>query len=108
MRARSAASWRRSACGTWIAGRTPRAADRGGGAVPLFVREEADTASLLRILGIDEAPSRQDIISAFRRLAAQHHTDRVFGQPAEVQSQAAARFIEITRAYETLMAIYRD
>ena len=41
-------------------------------------------------------------------MAAQHHPDRVHGQSEAVQSDAAARFIEITRAYEALMAIYRD
>lgn len=86
----------------------PREADRGGGAVPLFVRGANDTAALLRTLGIHETADRQAIISAYRRLAAQHHPDKFFGKPEEVQSEAAARFIEITRAYEALMAVYRD
>lgn len=85
----------------------PREADRGGGGMPLFVRSTNDTADLLRILGIEGDPDRQTIISAYRKLAAQIHPDRVHGQPADVQSEAAARFIEITRAYETLMARYR-
>jgi DnaJ-domain-containing protein 1 len=86
----------------------PREADRGGGAVPLFVRGTGDTTALLEVLGIEGAPDRQTIISAYRRLAAQIHPDRVHGQPADVQSEAAARFIEITRAYEALMALYGD
>jgi len=86
----------------------PREADRGGGAMPLFIRPTADPATLLRILGIEGTPNRQIIISAYRRMAAQHHPDRVHGQSEAVQSDAAARFIEITRAYEALMAIYRD
>lgn len=86
----------------------PREADRGGGAIPLFVREERDTATLLRVLGIEGDPNRQAIISAYRRLVAEIHPDRVHGQPSDVQTEAAARFIEITRAYEALMAIYRD
>jgi len=86
----------------------PREADRGGGAVPLFVRQERDTTALLRTLGIEGNPDRQTIISAYRRLVAQTHPDRVHGQSTDVQSEAAARFIEITRAYEALMAIYRD
>jgi len=45
---------------------------------------------------------------AYRRLAAQHHPDKVFGASAEVQTAAAARFIEITRAYETLLVIYDE
>jgi hypothetical protein len=86
----------------------PREADRVGGAMPLFVRNTADPATLLRILGIEGTPNRQIIISAYRRMAAQHHPDRVHGQSEAVQSDAAARFIEVTRAYEALMAIYRD
>jgi hypothetical protein len=86
----------------------PREADRGGGAMPLFVRGPTDTATLLRTLGIEGNANRQVIISAYRRLAARHHPDKVYGKPEEVQSVAAAKFIEITRAYEALMAIYRD
>jgi DnaJ domain len=86
----------------------PREADRAGGATPLFVRETRDAGELLGVLGIDGTPSRAAIIAAYRKLAAQHHPDRVFAEPAEVQSAAAARFIEITRAYEALLAIYRD
>jgi hypothetical protein len=86
----------------------PREADRGGGAMPLFVRGTTDTAALLKILGIEGDADRHTIISAYRRLAAQHHPDKVFTESPDVQSASAARFIEITRAYEALMAIYRD
>jgi hypothetical protein len=86
----------------------PREADRAGGSTPLFVREQRDAGELLRVLGIEGQPTRQIIISTYRRLAAQHHPDRVFGEAAEVQSRSAARFIEITRAYEALLAIYRE
>jgi DnaJ-domain-containing protein 1 len=86
----------------------PREADRGGGAMPLFVRGSTDAATLLNTLGIEGDANRHLIITAYRKLAAQHHPDKVFNQPPEVQSDAAARFIEITRAYEALMAIYRD
>ncbi len=74
--------------------------------MPPFVHGTTDPASLLGTLGIEGTPSRHAIISAYRRLAAQHHPDRVHGQAEE--SEAAARFIEITRAYEALMVIYRD
>lgn len=86
----------------------PRSADRAGGSLPLFVRGSSDTTALLRLLGLQGDASRQAIISAYRRLASQTHPDRVHGEPDSVQSEAAAKFIEITRAYETLMAIYRD
>lgn len=86
----------------------PREADRSGGATALFVREAVDTAELLRVLEIEGTPTRQQIISAYRRLVSQHHPDRHFQGEAEAQESAAARFIEITRAYEKLIAIYRD
>lgn len=86
----------------------PREADRAGGATPLFVRESRDADELLRILGVEGPASRQAIVAAYRKLAAQNHPDRFFAEPAVVQSAAAARFIEITRAYEALLGIYRD
>jgi DnaJ-domain-containing protein 1 len=87
----------------------PREADRAGGSTPLFVREERrDPRELLRVLEIEESPTRQLIISSYRRLAARHHPDRYHGQAEEAQSAAAARFIELTRAYEMLLSIYRD
>jgi hypothetical protein len=86
----------------------PREADRAGGAAPLYIRERVDPVPLLRLLGIEGPGSRQAVISAYRKLAAQHHPDRVFGASEQVQSDAAARFIEITRAYETLLALFRD
>jgi DNA primase len=86
----------------------PREADRAGGAMTLFARDDRKPAELLRVLGIEGEPSRQGIISAYRKLAAQHHPDRFHAQTAETQSEAAARFIEITRAYEALLAIYRE
>jgi hypothetical protein len=81
----------------------PRSADRGGGGAPLFERSGRDPAVLLRILGIPPGSSRQEIIAAYRRLASQHHPDRFHGEPVETREAAAARFIEITRAYEELM-----
>jgi GNAT superfamily N-acetyltransferase len=86
----------------------PREADRGGGAMPLFVRDESRTAEWLRVLQIEGTPTRQIIITAYRRLAAQHHPDKFHEASDERQRSEAARFIEITRAYEALLAIYRD
>lgn len=86
----------------------PRDADRAGGGAPLFERQQADPREWLRVLEIEGNPSRQAVISAYRRLVARHHPDRFFDQPGEAQESAAARFIEITRAYEALLAIYRD
>ena len=88
----------------------PHEADRGGGATTFFVRETSDDAvrECLRVLEIEGSPTRQKIISAYRRLVSQHHPDRFFGESEAARETAAARFIEITRAYETLIAIYRD
>ena len=82
----------------------PREADHAG-RVTFF---ERDSRELLLVLGIEGEASRQSIVSAYRKLAAQHHPDRFHGQPASSQTEAAARFIEITRAYETLLSIYRE
>lgn len=86
----------------------PQSADRGGVSTPLYSRDQRETSELLLILGVEAPASRAVIIAAYRKLAAQHHPDKVFGQPAEVQTAAAARFIEITRAYETLLVIYSE
>jgi hypothetical protein len=86
----------------------PRSADRGGVTTPLYSRDQRETSELLRIIGVEGPATRAIIIAAYRKLAAQHHPDKVFGQPAEVQTAAAARFIEITRAYETLLVIYTE
>jgi len=86
----------------------PASADRGGVSSPLYSRDERATSELLRLLGIEGTPSRQAIIAAYRKLATQHHPDKVFGETPEVQRDAAARFIEITKAYEVLLAIYEE
>jgi DnaJ domain len=50
-----------------------------------------------KILGLTQAATPAEVKKAYRRLAFRHHPDRNPGDP-----QAAARFIEITEAYETL------
>jgi len=85
----------------------PRDADRSRG-TPLFMRDQRDRAELLRVLGIEGEASRQVIIATYRKLATQHHPDKHVGSEGEVQAEAAERFIEITRAYEILMAYDRD
>lgn len=86
----------------------PRSADRGGVSTPFYSKDQRETSELLRILGVDPPASRPIIIAAYRKLVAQHHPDKVFGETPEVQTAAAARFIEITRAYETLLGIYSE
>jgi DnaJ-domain-containing protein 1 len=86
----------------------PRGADRAGISKPLYSRDESNTSELLRVLGVESPATRTGIIAAYRKLVAQHHPDKVFGETAEVQREAAARFIEITRAYETLLSVYQE
>ena len=77
----------------------PRGADRE----PLFARQARPRAELLSILGLEHAPSREELSAAYKRLVSQHHPDRFHGATAEAQSAASSRFIEITRAYEELL-----
>jgi DnaJ-domain-containing protein 1 len=85
----------------------PREADRSGGGAPLYARTR-EREELLRVLGVSGTPSRQELSAAYRKLAAQHHPDRYHGAPSEAQSDAATRFIEITRAYEELLHRYPE
>ena len=86
----------------------PRGAGRAGISTPLYSRDQRETTELLSVLGLENPATRAGIIGAYRRLAAQHHPDKVFGATAEVQKEAAARFIEITRAYEALLGVYQE
>jgi DnaJ-domain-containing protein 1 len=86
----------------------PRSADRAGGGAPLFVRDPRSRLELLRVLGVSESATRQEVSAAYRRLASEHHPDRFHGASEEAQSVAASRFIEITRAYEELVRNSRD
>jgi len=77
----------------------PRGADRE----PLFARQPRTNEELLRILGVTGTPTRQELSATYKRLVSQHHPDRFHDASAEAQTEAAARFIEITRAYEELL-----
>jgi DnaJ-domain-containing protein 1 len=85
----------------------PREADRAG-RMTFFARDEKEPREWLAVLGMEGTPSRQEIIAAYRKLAAQHHPDRFHDRTDDVRSDAAMRFIEITRAYEALLAIYKE
>lgn len=86
----------------------PRSADRGGGGTPLFDRAQRARPELLGILGLSGNVTRQEIGAAYRKLVAQSHPDRFHGSPEEERKAAAARFIELTRAYEELLLLIRD
>lgn len=85
----------------------PREADRVG-RTTFFVRDDREPKEWLTVLGMEGAPSRQQIIATYRKLAAQHHPDKFHEAADGVRSEAAMRFIEITRAYEALLAIYKE
>jgi hypothetical protein len=85
----------------------PREADRVG-TTTFFVREKGDRSEWLRILGVEEGATRQEIIAAYRRLVTQHHPDKFHDAADSARDEAAARFIEITRAYEALLAHSRE
>jgi len=61
------------------------------------VRTRAGSKDYYKILGLTPAASPAEVKRAYRKLALAHHPDRNPGDP-----QAAARFIEIAEAYETL------
>lgn len=82
-------------------------AGRPGSASPK-ARPAGTRTELLTLLGLEGEPTRQELSAAYRRLVAQHHPDRYHAAPAETQQDAAARFIEITRAYEELLLHSRD
>lgn len=86
----------------------PRHADRASGGAPLFVRERRDRADLLQILGVSGTPTRHEVTAAYRKLVMLYHPDKFHTATEDARSTAAARFIEITRAYEELLLIYRD
>jgi len=86
----------------------PRHADRAGGGAPLFIREPRKRDELLGILGLAGTPTRHEVTAAYRKLVAQHHPDKFHTATDEARAAAASRFIEITRAYEELLLIFRD
>jgi transposase len=76
-------------------------------AMPVQANEKR-RSELWSMFGLTSKPTRQELSAAYRKLVAQHHPDRFHGAPIEAQNGAAARFIEITRAYEELLLFCRD
>jgi hypothetical protein len=65
-------------------------------------------AALLEVLGLSRSPTRHELTTAYRKLVSLHHPDRFHGAPEAVRSEAAGRFMEVTRAYEELLLTIRD
>ncbi|MEJ2039843.1 MAG: DnaJ domain-containing protein [Desulfosarcinaceae bacterium] len=55
------------------------------------------------VLEIPRSASSEEIHSAYRRLAAQYHPDKVAHLGEEFREMAEKRFIEIQQAYDLLM-----
>jgi hypothetical protein len=81
----------------------PRSADRP----PLFEASGRNEAELRAVLGVSGSASREEIVLAYRRLAAKYHPDRYHGEAPEREAEAADRFIAITHAYEELLSVLR-
>ncbi|KAH6849866.1 hypothetical protein B0I37DRAFT_99202 [Chaetomium sp. MPI-CAGE-AT-0009] len=54
---------------------------------------------LYALLGVDKSASPNDIKKSYRKLALQHHPDKV---PEEIRAESEAKFKAITQAYEIL------
>jgi transposase len=81
-------------------------AGRGGSAEKaLYEAGSTEGKRLLALLELDGQPTRQQLSAAYRKMVTRHHPDRYHAATAEVRSDAAERFIEITRAYEALLAL---
>ena len=82
----------------------PREADRG--AATLFRRVTTrEKVMLMKVLELQGELERGRLISAYRRLAGASHPDRFHDSGAEAREAAARKFIELTEAYEKLLAL---
>jgi hypothetical protein len=107
--ARSPASPARLVPREFLHGR-PRARDRAHRATmpppclppPPRPAEPAEARAARAVLGVDAGAREDDIRRAFRRLAREHHPDRVTsGSPVDAE-RARTRLAAITAAYHTL------
>lgn len=64
-----------------------------------------DRLAQLALFGFDRPVSRRELSSAYRRLAAASHPDHYHQAPESEKAAAAARFIEITQAYDSLLPL---
>lgn len=82
----------------------PREAEGGRGS--LFRRiSPREKVEAMKSLGLSGELERTALISTYRRLAGEHHPDRLHDRGVEEREAAARRFIEITEAYEILLAL---
>ncbi|MEQ8768051.1 MAG: J domain-containing protein [Planctomycetota bacterium] len=62
----------------------------------------------LKLLGLRPPVEKRDVVDAFRRLSKTTHPDLFARSEREQQQRAQRRFIELKRAYETLLRACRD
>ena len=64
--------------------------------------QEARSASPYEVLGVSRVASAEEIQSAYRKLVAQYHPDKVQHLGKELQELAHEKMLEIQSAYEAL------
>ncbi|GGI47762.1 hypothetical protein BCL57_002474 [Agromyces flavus] len=60
------------------------------------------------LLGVPRDADLSEVERAYRRLARELHPDRYAGRPVDEAAAAAARFVEVGRAHEVLVAAAAD
>jgi uncharacterized membrane protein YkvA (DUF1232 family) len=65
--------------------------------------EENDGSNPYRTLGIQPGASEEEIKTAYKKLAAQYHPDKVQHLGKEFQDRAHKKFLSIQKAYDALM-----
>lgn len=81
-----------------------RRRDVEGDTPPLPAYYESPRQAALRSLGLAGDPSRDAVRAAFRRLARRCHPDLYARADETTRAESSRRFIELSRAFETLMA----
>ena len=82
------------------AGSAKRADGERGNEVSTNVSSDTSTNPALRVLGLDDSATEEEIQSAYRKLAKKYHPDTV--QDEEMKLVLSEKFKEISLAYSTL------
>lgn len=71
--------------------------------VPPTGRVPEQWRTFYKILEVDHSASREDVVRAFRSLSKKVHPDRFINCDKEFQRLAHQKFIELKKAYDTLL-----